>query len=106
MRRLQWFFTVMFLLLSTQVEGRESSFIRVHGTRFMQGNKPYFFTGVNMWYACILGSTPEGRRRLTAELDQLKSMGVLNLRVLAASEKSRLVGSIPDAIQISPGVCN
>jgi len=49
--------------------------------RIVMGDKPYYFVGINMWYAPRLAI--ENPDRLDKELDLLKSIGVNNIRVLA-----------------------
>ena len=44
------------------------------------------------------------RDRLIRELDNLKSLGITNFRVLGASEESYIKNSLQPAIQIKPGV--
>ncbi len=80
-------------------------FIRVHGGRFYKGNQPYYYAGTNLWYGCYLGSPGEtgNRERLLRELDSLKADGIVNLRVLGASEESYIRRSLKPAIQRAPG---
>lgn len=80
-------------------------FIRVRGTQFIHNGKPYYFAGTNMWYGYYLGApgASADRQRLVRELDSLKSNGIVNLRVLAASEESYIRGSVKPVIQRSPG---
>ena len=87
---------------------KHDDFIRVQGTQFSHNGKPYYFAGTNMWYGCYLGSpgTIGDRPRLLRELDSLKSYGITNLRVLAASEESFIGRSVRPSIQIAPGVIN
>lgn len=64
-------------------------FVKVKGSRFELDNKPYPIKGANYWQGINLGATNVhggNRRRLVKELDQLKKMGVNNLRVMASSE--------------------
>ena len=58
---------------------------------------------MNLWYACYLGSpgVTGDRPRLKRELDTMASLGITNLRLLAASERSTIRRSIKPAIQIS-----
>ncbi len=85
---------------------KSSGFIKVTGTHFILEDQPYYFLGTNLWYGCYLGSPGEtgDRERLIKELDLLKSLGVTNLRILAASEKSEIKNSLKPAIQTEPGV--
>lgn len=91
---------------STFLTRRPNEFIKVRGTNFIFNEKPYYFLGTNLWYGCYLGSSGEtgDRERLISELDLLKSLGVMNLRILAASEKSEIKNSLKPAIQVEPGV--
>ena len=79
---------------------------------YMYRGKRVVFMGANMWYAmhlacdnCASGS----RERLVHELDQLASMGVKTVTVLASSEGGDIgLGqwSIQPALQPSPGEYN
>lgn len=75
-------------------------FVRVNGGHFELQGKPYVITGVNMWYAAYLGAPNEvgDRDRLAKELDNLKAIGVNNLRVLAVSEKSEINSAVKPAV--------
>ncbi|GAB3831028.1 glycoside hydrolase 5 family protein [Pontibacter rugosus] len=63
-------------------------FIKVANTQFERDSAPYYFIGANYWYGMNLGATTTGgnRERLQQELDQLKQLGVTNLRIMAGSE--------------------
>ena len=86
--------------------GGPDDFIRVEGTHFVHAGKPYYYGGTNLWYGCYLGSPGQtgDRERLVRELDELKALGLVNLRVLAASESSYIRRSVRPAIQRAPGV--
>lgn len=79
-------------------------FIRVRNGKFELHDKPYFYVGTNMWFGCYVADAalPDGRARLARELDRLKKIGVTNIRLLAGSESSPLVGAIPRGITKSP----
>lgn len=84
-------------------------FITTDGTQFLCGEKPYRYIGTNLWYASILASTGEGgdRERFCKELDNLKSIGVTNLRIVAGPDAgSDLANPAKPYLQISPGVLN
>ncbi len=55
-------------------------------------------------YGCYLSDAalPGGRARFVRELDQLQRFGVNNIRLLAGSETSPLVGAIPRGITRAP----
>jgi mannan endo-1,4-beta-mannosidase len=83
-------------------------FIRVLGTQLLHNGKPYYFAGANVWYGFYIGSSAEtgDRPRLLRELDSLKANGIVNLRILAASEEAYIKGSVKPVIQRSPGQLN
>lgn len=64
------------------------AFVRVQDGRFLLGDAPYYYTGINFWFGMNLGSPGPGgdRERLVQELDRLAELGLKNLRVMAASE--------------------
>jgi mannan endo-1,4-beta-mannosidase len=80
-------------------QGQADAFVTVQGSHFSRANQPYFVIGSNMWYGGYLGSEGKvgDRKRLVRELDQLKAIGVNNLRILAVSEKSPLNSSVHPA---------
>lgn len=94
------------LLLLWTATAWGGDFIRVDGTRFIRGDKPYYFCGANFWYGCYLGASEEGRARLVRELDQMQSLGITNLRVLGASEDSGIERSVSPAILSASGELN
>ncbi len=83
-------------------------FVRVKGAQFHVAGKPYYFVGVNMWYAAYLGAEADygDRERLVAELDLLQSLGVANLRILGASETSPFQKSLRETFQSHAGAYN
>jgi mannan endo-1,4-beta-mannosidase len=93
---------------STLFFQKSPEYVKVQGRQFIVDGKPYYFLGTNLWYGCYLGSSGEtgDRKRLIKELDFLKTLGVTNLRILAASEQSEIKNSLKPAIQIEPGVYN
>ncbi len=79
-------------------------FVRVRHGKFELRGKPYFYVGANAWFGCYLcdAALPGGRQRFVRELDQLKKIGVNNVRLLAGSETSPLAGAIPRGITRAP----
>ncbi|HKE95304.1 MAG TPA: beta-mannosidase [Povalibacter sp.] len=82
-----------------------SDFVTVQGTQFRLHGKPYYFAGTNLWYGGYIGSpgVTGDRQRLLRELDQLKAIGVNNIRVLGISEASALKRAVRPATVTSPG---
>lgn len=80
-------------------------YVRVDGSKFMIGNEPYYYVGVNFWQGAYLAADliEGGKERLIRELDLMKEHGITNLRVMASSEKSTLKMSVTPAFQVSPG---
>jgi mannan endo-1,4-beta-mannosidase len=83
----------------------DAGFVTVQGTQFRLLGKPYHFVGTNLWYGAYLGSpgATGDRTRLLKELDQLKSIGANNIRVLGLSEASELKRAVRPAITTQPG---
>jgi mannan endo-1,4-beta-mannosidase len=81
-------------------------FVTVRDGRLSLDGKPYRFVGANLWYGAWLGSGgPSGdRERLTRELDRLKALGVTNLRVLGAGERSPAKAAVAPTVQETAGV--
>ncbi len=86
-----------------------SQFISAEDTQLIKHGKPYTFIGCNIWYASILGSTGQGgdRERLKSELDELKELGVTNVRILSGPDAgSDLANPAKPYLQTAPGVLN
>ncbi|KAI9487421.1 MAG: glycoside hydrolase superfamily [Benjaminiella poitrasii] len=86
------------------------TFITVKGTHFFHRDEPYFIKGANYWQGINLAAEKSfggDRDRLGIELDQLQSMGVNNLRIMASSEgpDSEPYRMIP-SLQPCPGQYN
>ncbi len=111
MRKIFFFSSILFVSFffetcSSSFLSGNPDFVKVNGTHFELSGKPYYYAGVNLWYGCYLGSPGKtgNRARLIAELDELKSLGLTNLRILGASEESYITNSLKPAIQIKPGI--
>src|SRR5271157_693099 len=94
-------------LLLNAPQAWSAGFVRVEGTHFVRDGKPYYFLGSNFWYGINLGSTGPGgnRARLLRELDRLKALGLVNLRVVALSEgPDSEPWRMSPAVQKKPGV--
>ena len=86
-----------------------AEFVRVENGHFMRGDKPYYYVGTNFWYGAILGSEGQGgdRQRLVRELDEMKRMGIDNLRILVGADGERGVKTkVEPTLQVEPGVYN
>jgi mannan endo-1,4-beta-mannosidase len=83
-------------------------FITVSRTRLLHRGEPYYFAGTNLWYGAYLGAPGHlgDRERLCRELDSLSARGIVNLRILAASEPSYLPGTLTPVLQPAPGEFN
>ena len=69
-------------------EQAEDKFVKVVDGHFQRNGKPYYYVGTNFWYGAILGSEGRGGNRelLCQELDDMKAMGIDNLRILVGME--------------------
>ncbi len=86
-----------------------TSFVRVENGKLMKGDTPYNFVGANFWYGAILGSEGQGgnRARLIKELDELKDLGVDNLRILVGADGEHgVTAKVEPTLQVAPGVYN
>jgi len=90
--------------VSRRKMGGPGEFVVVRNGRFELRGRPYFYVGTNLWFGCYVcdAALPGGRRRFVRELDQLHQLGVNNIRLLAGSETSPLVGAIPRGITREP----
>lgn len=82
--------------------------VKVANGEFLIKKHTYNFIGSNYWQGMNLGAPVSGnQKRLIRELDELKAMGVTNLRVLAASEADDdMKFCVKPALQTEPGVYN
>ena len=99
------------LLLSCEnaPTGSNAHFVTTDGTKFTINGKPYNYIGTNMWYSTIIASEGCGgdKERFLAELDNLKALGVTNLRILTGPDAgSSLANPAKPYLQCSPGVLN
>lgn len=94
------FLTMMLLASVTSITMGADNFVSVKGTHFIRNNKPYYIVGSNMWYGGYLGSAGKtgDRIRLGRELDNLKALGINNLRVMAVSENSAITSAVHPAV--------
>lgn len=86
----------------------QRNFVKVKGTDFVVDQKPYYFLGTNFWYGAYLGADADygDRDRLLRELDQLKDLGVKNLRIMAAAEESEFAKPLSPPFQYKDGRYN
>ena len=82
------------------------SYIYVNKTQFIKNEKPYHYIGTNYWYGAMLAAESGDRKRLIKELDEMKSLGITNLRVLACSEGGDKDFMVKPATQPSPNIYN
>ena len=88
---------------------QQSPFIQVKDGHFLRNGKPYYYVGTNFWYGAILGSEGQGgnRQRLLRELDNLKALGIDNLRILVGSDGEQgITTKVEPTLQKAPGVYN
>ena len=100
-------FAAVVMLCSCQAQ--KPSFVRVEDGQFVCEDYPSHYVGTNFWYGAILGSEGVGgdRARLEAELDTLKSLGMINLRVLVGGDgPDGIPTRVSPTLQKEPGVYN
>ena len=90
-------------------EQAEDKFVKVVDGHFQRNGKPYYYVGTNFWYGALLGSEGRGgnRERLCQELDDMKAMGIDNLRILVGSDgEEGVLTKVEPTLQKAPGVYN
>ncbi|MFC2713448.1 MAG: beta-mannosidase, partial [Segatella salivae] len=107
MNKMRYYFIGLLLACSTILQAQ--SFVTVDNGRLKRDGKAYTFIGANYWYGAILGSKGSGgdRKRLNRELDELKRLGINNLRILVGSDgQDDSKWKVKPVLQTSPGVYN
>ena len=100
---------MMALLLVCATAVKAQSFVTVKEGRLYRDGKPYTFIGANYWYGAILGSKGKGgdRKRLNRELDEMKRLGITNLRILVGSDgEEGIKWKVSPVLQPSPSAYN
>jgi mannan endo-1,4-beta-mannosidase len=83
----------------------KNDFVTVKDTHFARKGKSYYIAGANFWYGGYLGAASGvgERARLVKELDNMKAIGINNVRVLAVSEKTEMKSAVRPATTNAPG---
>lgn len=100
---------LLITLCSCATSDNKSSYITVKDGKFYNGDKEYRYVGTNFWYGAILGSEGRGgnRERLRQELDDMKSIGIDNVRVLIGGDgRDGIPSHIAPKLQEEPGIYN
>jgi mannan endo-1,4-beta-mannosidase len=101
---------IIFVFTSTiGCKDKVECFVKTDNGSFTINGKPYYFIGTNYWYGSIIASKGSygDRPRLLRELDQLKEMGINNLRIYVGSEgPDRVPFRVTPTLQVAPGVYN
>ena len=97
---------LLIILLFFFVAFSAQNFIKVSENHFIKDGKPYYFIGTNYWYGGMLGAKNGDRERLKKELDELQSLGITNLRVMASAEGGDQDFTVFPATQPSQGKYN
>ena len=101
---------LLFCLLALVSRADEkTSFVFVKDGKFYLQGKEYRYVGTNLWYGAILGSEGQGgnRQRLILELDDMRAVGIDNVRVLIGGDgRDGIPSHIAPKLQSEPGVYN
>ena len=103
------FAAVALMVACQQKQNAVTDFVSVEDGHFVRDGKPYYYVGTNFWYGAILGSEGQGgdRNRLCRELDDMKALGIDNLRILVGSDGERGVKTkVEPTLQVKPGEYN
>lgn len=89
----KYFFAILFAFLTANLfaqmdHSSSNNFIKIENQQFIKNGQPYYYIGTNFWAGMNLGidGNEAYRERLIRELDHLQSLGINNLRIMAASE--------------------
>ena len=107
MNIIRYYTLALLLVCATAVKAQ--SFVTVKDGRLYRDGKPYTFIGANYWYGAILGSKGKGgdRQRLNRELDEMKRLGITNLRILVGSDgEEGIKWKVSPVLQPSPSAYN
>ena len=107
MNKIRYYMMALLLVCATAVKAQ--SFVTVKNGRLYRDGKPYTFIGANYWSGAILGSKGKGgdRKRLNRELDEMKRLGITNLRILVGSDgEEGIKWKVSPVLQPSPSVYN
>lgn len=99
----------LLLVVFTSCATNDKGFVTVREGKFYLADKEYRFVGTNLWYGAILGSEGKGgnRQRLVQELDDMKAIGIDNVRVLVGGDgRDGIPSHIAPKLQSEPGVYN
>lgn len=90
----------LFVLSCSAPPAQQDEFVRIENGSFVRKGQPYLFMGANYWQGMNLAVKTGGDlERLRRELDQMQTLGITNLRILAVSE-----GPDPSPYRILPAV--
>src|SRR3954467_604796 len=83
----------------------KADFVSVKKMHFSRKGHAYYIVGANFWYGGYLGAANGvgERARLLKELDNMRALGINNLRVLAVSEKTEMKSAVRPATTAAPG---
>jgi len=102
-----YIFALMMVLGSCSSE--KNDYVTVKDGKFYLDGKEYRYVGTNFWYGAILASEGQGgnRERLVRELDDMKAIGIDNVRVLVGGDgRDGIPSHIAPKLQTEPGVYN
>ena len=97
------------MMASCANTSEQTAFVTVKDGKFYLGDKEYRYVGTNFWYGAILASEGRGgdRERLVKELDDMKAIGIDNVRVLIGGDgREGIPSHIAPKLQLEPGVYN
>ena len=99
--------TILYLIILI-IHCANAGFVKVgKDGNFEEDGKRYIIWGANFWEGMNLGAKNTGNRtRLMNDLDKMKSMGINNLRIIAASEGPISIQKPKIVLMPEPGVYN
>ncbi len=104
-----FFIYILFIICLFSCTKQKSAFVECRDGKLWLNQKPYKFVGANLWYGSMLASEGRNgnREALLRELDELHSLGINNLRVMAGADGyGNEPWRVTPCLQTSPGVYN
>ena len=94
------------LLITTFVSCNveKDNFVSIKDSKFIKNGKPYHYVGTNYWYGGLLACKDGNQSRLLKELDDLKSNGIVNLRIMIGAEGGDQDYTVREPLQPQQGV--
>ncbi|MCO6176036.1 cellulase family glycosylhydrolase [Flavobacterium sp. NRK F10] len=104
MKAIRAFLPLLLIIICISCNVEKDSFISIKESQFIKNGEPYHYVGTNYWYGGLLGCKEGNQSRLLRELDDLKSNGIVNLRIMIGAEGGDQDYTVREPLQPQQGV--